>query len=178
MLATLFSTLRKDVLAATLTQPQKWWYLSELTQFLRTSPSSLQRELTRWSTAASSRRGERALAPTSTSRWTCGPDFPSCAADRQDRRFVANASDRPPASGDAHRLCFVYGSVARSEEHATSDIDLPPGMNSGARSSHLACISSAGKVRSMSAGHLRRSLCSRSVSTRAESAAGCCRRLG
>jgi DNA-binding transcriptional ArsR family regulator len=33
------------VLAATLTQPKKWWYLSELAQFLGTSPSSLQREL-------------------------------------------------------------------------------------------------------------------------------------
>jgi DNA-binding transcriptional ArsR family regulator len=38
-------TVRGDVLAATLTQPKKWWYLSELAQFLGTSPSSLQREL-------------------------------------------------------------------------------------------------------------------------------------
>lgn len=33
------------MLAATFTQPDKWWYLSELAQFLRTTPSSLQREL-------------------------------------------------------------------------------------------------------------------------------------
>ncbi len=44
-LATLFPTMRGDVLAATLNQPDKWWYLSELTQFLKTTPSSLQREL-------------------------------------------------------------------------------------------------------------------------------------
>jgi len=44
-LAALFPTLRGDVLAATLTQPEKWWYLSELAGFLGTSPSSLQREL-------------------------------------------------------------------------------------------------------------------------------------
>src|SRR5882762_8801174 len=44
-LAALFPTVRGDVLAATLTQPEKWWYLSELAQFLGTSPSSLQREL-------------------------------------------------------------------------------------------------------------------------------------
>jgi len=44
-LAALFPTVRGDVLAATLTQPDKWWYLSELAQFLRTTPSSLQREL-------------------------------------------------------------------------------------------------------------------------------------
>src|SRR6266571_8984001 len=44
-LAALFPTVRGDVLAATLTQPDKWWYLSELAEFLRTTPSSLQREL-------------------------------------------------------------------------------------------------------------------------------------
>ena len=44
-LAALFPTVRGDVLAATLTQPDKWWYLSELAQFLQTTPSSLQREL-------------------------------------------------------------------------------------------------------------------------------------
>lgn len=44
-LAALFPTLRGDVLAATLTRPEKWWYLSELANFLGTSPSSLQREL-------------------------------------------------------------------------------------------------------------------------------------
>src|SRR5437870_3126394 len=36
-LAALFPTVRGDVLAATLTQPEKWWYLSELAQFLGTS---------------------------------------------------------------------------------------------------------------------------------------------
>jgi hypothetical protein len=30
-LVALFPTLRGEVLAATLTQPDKWWYLSELT---------------------------------------------------------------------------------------------------------------------------------------------------
>src|SRR6185436_14416641 len=44
-LGALFPTVRGYVLTATLTQPEKWWYLSELAQFLGTSPSSLQREL-------------------------------------------------------------------------------------------------------------------------------------
>src|SRR5579864_7987037 len=44
-LDSLFSGVRQGVLAATLTQPEKWWYLSELAQFLHTQPSSLQREL-------------------------------------------------------------------------------------------------------------------------------------
>jgi hypothetical protein len=37
--------VRQGVLAATLTRPDKWWYLSELAEFLHTRPSSLQREL-------------------------------------------------------------------------------------------------------------------------------------
>ena len=41
----LFPQVRQGVLAATLGQPDKWWYLSELAGRLGTSPSSLQREL-------------------------------------------------------------------------------------------------------------------------------------
>jgi predicted transcriptional regulator len=37
--------MRGELLGATLNQPDKWWYLSELAQFLKTTPSSLQREL-------------------------------------------------------------------------------------------------------------------------------------
>src|SRR2546430_394188 len=36
---------RRDILAATYGQPERWWYLSELAQQLNTTPSSLQREL-------------------------------------------------------------------------------------------------------------------------------------
>jgi len=44
-LGALFPKTRQGVLAATLTQPEKWWFLSELAAFLGTTPSSLQREL-------------------------------------------------------------------------------------------------------------------------------------
>jgi len=44
-LDTLFPRVRRGVLSATLTRPDKWWYLSELAHFLHTRPSSLQREL-------------------------------------------------------------------------------------------------------------------------------------
>jgi DNA-binding transcriptional ArsR family regulator len=35
------------VLAATLSDPEKWWYLSDLAKHLRVTPSTLQRELAR-----------------------------------------------------------------------------------------------------------------------------------
>ncbi|PYV37406.1 MAG: hypothetical protein DMG06_28190 [Acidobacteria bacterium] len=44
-LDTLFPGVRRGVLTATLTRPEKWWYLSELANFLHIRPSSPQREL-------------------------------------------------------------------------------------------------------------------------------------
>jgi len=41
----LFPSIRQRVLAVVLTSPNRWWYLSELARTLRTSPSSLQRDL-------------------------------------------------------------------------------------------------------------------------------------
>jgi DNA-binding HxlR family transcriptional regulator len=45
VLSALFPHVRQAVLAATLTQPDKWWHLSELARHLGISPSSLQREI-------------------------------------------------------------------------------------------------------------------------------------
>jgi len=48
MLAALSPTVRGDVLAATLTQPEKWWYLSELAQFLGSPRQASSGNLKRW----------------------------------------------------------------------------------------------------------------------------------
>jgi predicted nucleotidyltransferase len=123
-LDSLFPSVRQGVLAATLTRPGKWWYLSELAEFLNTRPSSLQREL-------------RALEQT------------GILQQRKDgRRTYFKAETRSPLFRElrsifektagliptlrialrpfAHRIgcAFVYGSIARREERAASDIDL------------------------------------------------------
>jgi len=41
----LFPEIRAGVLSATLLQPERWWFMSELARHLGTTPSSLQREL-------------------------------------------------------------------------------------------------------------------------------------
>lgn len=41
----LFPKIRQNILAATYTQPERWWFMSELASFINTTPSSLQREL-------------------------------------------------------------------------------------------------------------------------------------
>ncbi len=123
-LEALFPKVRREVLAAALTRPDKWWYLSELAQFLRTTPSSLQREL-------------KALVASGILQ-----------RRREGTRIYFKAETRSPLFRDLRGLlektaglvptlhqvlqrfrtridcAFVYGSVARREEHALSDVDL------------------------------------------------------
>jgi predicted nucleotidyltransferase len=124
VLAALFPTVRGDVLAATLTQPEKWWYLSELAQFLGTAPSSLQRELKALVDGGileTRREGTRAYFKADT-RSAVFPEL---------RGLINKTAGVVPTLRTSLRLfeariasAFVYGSVARSEEHAQSDIDL------------------------------------------------------
>jgi predicted nucleotidyltransferase len=123
-LAALFPTVRGDVLAATLTQPGKWWYLSELAEFLGTSPSSLQRELkalVEGGILETRREGTRAYFKADTR----SPVF------NELRGLIDKTAGLVPTVRtvlqplDGRIVCaFIYGSVARSEEHAASDIDL------------------------------------------------------
>jgi len=41
----LFPKIRQNIFAATYSQPEKWWFMSELAAFIKTTPSRLQREL-------------------------------------------------------------------------------------------------------------------------------------
>jgi len=124
MLTALFPQVRQGVLAATLGQPDKWWYLSELADRLGTSPSSLQREL---SSLVSSgilvhrREGTRAYFKAETQ----SPVF----RDLQ-QLFEKTAGLAPTLEqllkplGNKIQCAFIYGSVARSREHAMSDVDV------------------------------------------------------
>jgi len=123
-LNSLFPRVRQGVLAATLTRPEKWWYLSELAEFLHTRPSSLQRELRslKQSGILQLRKdGSRTYFKAETR----SPIF------RELRSVFEKTVGLIPTLRDALRpsaekiVCaFVYGSIARHEEHATSDIDL------------------------------------------------------
>ena len=124
VLTALFPHVRQGVLAATLGQPDKWWYLSELADHLGTTPSSLQRELS--SLVASGillhrREGTRAYVRAETQ----SPVF----RDLQ-QLFEKTAGLAPILEqilkpfGKKIQCAFIYGSVARSREHATSDVDV------------------------------------------------------
>jgi predicted nucleotidyltransferase len=123
-LDSLFPSVRQGVLAATLTRPEKWWYLSELAEFLHTRPSSLQRELRSLEQSGilqQHKDGRRAYFKAETR----SPIF------RELRSIFEKTVGMIPTLrvalgpfADRIACAFVYGSIARREEHATSDVDL------------------------------------------------------
>jgi predicted nucleotidyltransferase len=123
-LDSLFPGVRQEVLAATLTRPEKWWYLSELAEFLHTRPSSLQREL-------SSLADSGILQRRKDGRRTYFKAEMQSPIFRELRSIFEKTAGLVPTLRVALRpfankiVCaFVYGSIARREERATSDVDL------------------------------------------------------
>ena len=124
VLNSLFPSVRQGVLAATLARPEKWWYLSELAEFLHTRPSSLQRELRSLEQSGilqQRKDGRRTYIKAETR----SPIF------RELRSMFEKTMGLIPTLRVALRayeekiVCaFVYGSIARREERATSDVDL------------------------------------------------------
>jgi predicted nucleotidyltransferase len=124
VLDALFPALRQKLLATTLLSPTKWWYLSELASHLKTSPSSLQREvesLTRSGILEGKQDGRRTY-------YRARRDSP---AFHDLRELFAKTAGIVPALqaelgkfSDKIRWGAIYGSIARSEEGPESDIDL------------------------------------------------------
>jgi len=124
VLDALFPGVRQKLLSATLTQPDKWWYLSELAEFLHTSPSSLQREL-----AALTQSGILELRRDG--RRTCYKAATRSPIFQELKGIFEKTTGLVPALRVALQpfsgrvaCAFVYGSVARGEERAASDVDL------------------------------------------------------
>jgi predicted nucleotidyltransferase len=123
-IAALFSPTRQGVLATIFLRPEKSWYLSELAAELGTQPSSLQREvdsLVKAGILEKTRDGRRSYLRANPE----SPVFPEL------RGIVEKTSGIVPmlrqAVGKLGRkieLAFIYGSIARGDTSATSDVDL------------------------------------------------------
>lgn len=120
----LFSKTRQGVLAATYGQPERWWYLSELADWLGTSPSSLQRELKALSTTGilkTKREGNRIYFQAETD----SPIFnPLKELVAQTLGFILALQEDFYQFDNRLECAFIYGSVARGEEKPSSDVDL------------------------------------------------------
>jgi predicted nucleotidyltransferase len=123
-LDSLFPAVRQGVLAATLTQPEKWWYLSELAKSLHTRPSSLQRELSSLEESGilQQRKDGRRTYFKAETRSPIFQELRSIFEKTVGMIPTLRVALRPFANKIA--CAFVYGSIARHEEHATSDVDL------------------------------------------------------
>jgi predicted nucleotidyltransferase len=124
VLAALFPTRRGELLAATLIRPDKWWYLTELASFLETTPSSLQREL-KALVAGGILQQRRDGTRTYFKAETRSPVFPELRRLLEKTAGLVPTLQRILEPFRSRIDCaFVYGSVARTEEHALSDVDL------------------------------------------------------
>jgi len=123
-LDSLFPTVRQGVLAATLSRPEKWWYLSELAAFLHTRPSSLQRELgsLEQSGILQQRKDGRRTYFKAETRSPIFHELRSIFEKTVGLIPTLRTALRPFAEKIV--CAFVYGSIARREDHATSDVDL------------------------------------------------------
>jgi predicted nucleotidyltransferase len=105
-------------------RPEKWWYLSELAEYLHTSPSSLQRELA--SLAASGilqqrREGTRAYFKADAR----SPMFQELQGLFEKSAGLIPTLQQTFEPFESKITCaFVYGSVAQGKETAASDVDL------------------------------------------------------
>ena len=120
----LFPRIRQALLAATVLHPDRWWYLSDLAQHLDVRPSSLQRELAALVDAGILRRrrdGNRVY-------FQSNPDCPFLPELQGLLVKTTGVVDtlREVLGRFAKRIdwAFVYGSMARAEELASSDVDL------------------------------------------------------
>lgn len=105
-------------------EPDRWWYLSDLAKHLGVSPSSLQREIAALTEAGILRRrrdGNRVY-------FQPDPECPFFAELQGIMAKTAGLADvlRESLEPFAASIdgAFVYGSVARSEEHPSSDVDV------------------------------------------------------
>jgi len=123
-LEALFPTIRAGVLSATLLQPERWWFMTELARHLDTTPSSLQRELESLVAAGLLLRrqdGRRTYFKANAD----SPLFPELHGLFDKTTGLVPALKSALTRFDARiQLAFLYGSVARGEEHSASDVDL------------------------------------------------------
>ena len=123
-LDSLFPRTRQAVLTATLLHPDQWWYLSDLARHLRVRPSSLQRELAALVQAEILCRRQDGNRVYFQANASCPflPELQGLLVKTAGMVDILRETLAPFAT----RIdwAFIYGSVARAEALATSDVDL------------------------------------------------------
>jgi predicted nucleotidyltransferase len=115
---------RQGILAATLVQPAKAWYVSELARRMGVPSSSLQRELGDLSEVGilKTHRQGRMVYYQANKDSPVFPDLRGLLFKTAGLVEILAAALKPLAS--RLKTAFVYGSIAAGEEKGDSDIDL------------------------------------------------------
>ena len=120
----LMPSTRQGILAATLLQPGKWWYLSEMADHIGTRVSSLQREIEALVQAGILDRridGRRTYVKANDN----SPIFTELRGLMEKTAGIIPLLAKEIARfNNKIKWAFVYGSVARGEEDAASDVDV------------------------------------------------------
>ncbi len=115
---------RQGILAATLAQPEKAWYVSELARRMGVPASSLQRELhdlTEVGILKTHRQGRMVYYQANTDS-PVFPDLRGLLLKTAGLVDILTQALKPLAA--KIRTAFVYGSIAAGNERSDSDIDL------------------------------------------------------
>lgn len=120
----LINKTTQGLLAATVLQPDRWWYLSDLAKHLRRRPSSLQVPLAALVSAGilSRRKEGNRVYFQADSACPFLPELQGLMAKTVGLVDVLREALVPLK--DRLEVAFVHGSVARSSEGAASDIDV------------------------------------------------------
>jgi predicted nucleotidyltransferase len=123
-LRALFPSIRRGVLSATWLQPERWWFMTELARHLEVTPSSLQRELeslVNVGVLVRRQDGRRAYFKANVE----SPLSPELRGLIEKTAGIVPALKQAVQKFDKRiDLALVYGSIARGEERAGSDVDL------------------------------------------------------
>jgi uncharacterized protein len=122
--AVVFSAVRQQVLGTLLLHPQKSWYLSQLVRHIGAAPSHLHRELALLTEAGILIRRVEGRQTYFQANPTCPilPELTGLLCKLTGAAAVLEQSLH--ALRSKIRCAFIYGSVARGNEEAGSDIDL------------------------------------------------------
>lgn len=120
----LFGSYRQRVLSLLLLHPDSSYYVRELARLTGTSAGTLHKELTRLAQAGLLLREEQGNQVRYQANHAC-PLFPELASlFRKTTGLAGVLADALQALASGIALAFVFGSLARGEENAASDVDL------------------------------------------------------
>ena len=124
LLDALLPQTRQRVLAATMMRPERWWYVRDLARHLGLAASTVQRELQVLTGARILDRREEGRHVYVRPNASCllFPEIRSLVRKTVGLVDVLRKALKPLGKGVD--VAFVYGSIARGQEHETSDVDL------------------------------------------------------